>query len=92
MGEVPPADSPAHELVLQFTPDDVPIIGRLLDQKGRPLAGVRASAFMIAEPPNRDIRDFLRRARSSDREIQAKAWEELRSCVMLGFYNRTPRS
>ncbi len=89
--EVPSADSPAHDLVLQLKPDDIPITGRLLDHEGRPLAGVRASAFMIAEPPSRDFGDFLRRARSSDRQIQAKAWNELRSSVMLGFYNRTPR-
>ena len=88
--DIPPAESLAHKLVLQLTPDDIPIHGRLLDQQGRPLAGVRASAFTIAEPPNRDVREFLRRARSSDRETQAKAWDELRSCVMLGFYDRTP--
>ena len=88
--DIPPAESLAHKLVLQLTPDDIPIHGRLLDQQGRPLAGVRASAFTIAEPPNRDVREFLRRARSSDRETQANAWDELRSCVMLGFYDRTP--
>ena len=88
--DIPPADSPAHDLVLQLPMDDIPINGRLLDQEARPLAGVRASVFTIIEPPNRDVREFVRRVRSPDRETQARAWDELRSCVMLGFYDRTP--
>ncbi len=88
--DLPAADGPVHDLELKLTADDVPIIGRLIDTEGRPLAGVRASVFSIMELPNQDARGFLRRMRSQDREIKARSWQDLRYGLVLGFYDRAP--
>jgi RNA polymerase sigma factor (sigma-70 family) len=88
--DLPGAEGPIHEIELKLTADDVPIIGRLSDQAGRPLAGIRASVFAIMELPDHDAKEFLRRIRSQDREMQAISWQSLRNGLVLGFYDRAP--
>ncbi len=88
--DLPKADDAGHELDLKLTADDVPITGKVVDDQGHPIAGVRASVFMIIEPHSRNAREFLRQARSTDREEQAKALYSFRRMLALAFYPDAP--
>jgi RNA polymerase sigma factor (sigma-70 family) len=78
------------DLELKLPAEDVPIVGRLLDERGNPVPGVRASAFYIAELRGGDPRAFLERARSKDREVRSRAWQELRIIAALALYPGAP--
>jgi RNA polymerase sigma factor (sigma-70 family) len=83
-------DTAAPDVELKLPAEDVPIVGRLLDERGNPVPGVRASVFYIAELWGGDPLAFLERARSKDRKIRSRAWEEPRLVAALAFYPGGP--
>ena len=45
----------AKDLTLKLVRDDVPIVGRVLDLEGRPIAGVTVRPVMLSAYPNEDL-------------------------------------
>src|SRR5262249_27756603 len=49
----------AGDLTLQLAKDDVPVVGRIVDLQGKPVAGVTVSVRGIYEPKNGDLAAFI---------------------------------
>jgi hypothetical protein len=88
--DLPEASAPAHDIELKLAADEIPIRGRLLDEQGKPLAGVSATVFAIIEQPNGNARELLRAIRSGSQEPPAEGWDDPKSCLMLGFCRCSP--
>ncbi|WZO98612.1 M56 family metallopeptidase [Isosphaeraceae bacterium EP7] len=65
------ADS-AGEAVLKFAVDDVPIVGRVLDSKGRPVAGATAELVGIRWSPKGNLDDWLRAIQAGGEALTAQ--------------------
>ncbi|QDV39198.1 sigma-70 family RNA polymerase sigma factor [Tautonia plasticadhaerens] len=59
-------DAGEQDAQLRFRVDDVPILGRVLDLEGRPVAGVAIRPRLVQEPEEGDLSEWLRAARTGD--------------------------
>ncbi len=48
------------EVELRLVPDDVPLLGRVLDTQGRPIAGVTVTVAGVGDPPAGDLDALLK--------------------------------
>jgi beta-lactamase regulating signal transducer with metallopeptidase domain/protocatechuate 3,4-dioxygenase beta subunit len=57
------------EPVLRVVKDDVPLVGRIVDTKGQPVAGVKVSVMNIMPVKNEDLTGWLSEAERKDADL-----------------------
>ena len=62
---------PGEELTLHLVRDDVPVIGRVIDVKGKPVPGVTITMDSIAKSPDENLDDWLAALRRGELLWQA---------------------
>jgi len=56
-----------HEVTVRLAPDDAPLLGRVLDLEGRPVAGVTVRVDLIQAPSGGSLTPWLEAGRGDDR-------------------------
>ncbi|HEY7312754.1 MAG TPA: sigma-70 family RNA polymerase sigma factor [Gemmataceae bacterium] len=77
------------DLTFHVAPDDNPVVGRIINLEGKPLAGLRVTAWSAAAPEKGDLTPFVKAMQSREAFYQAY-YQHLPNRLHSPFYWRPP--